>query len=351
MITESFLALSIGALIGLGLFATGMVMLHAGVADARTRRLAPAMEEGRRILATSLSSGRVPTGQDLEHLRGLPRDSVIALVREMSQSLRGEEDPTIRLLAWDLDIVQRAVRLIESRFWWRRLEGTRLLTLFDEARRLRPALPEDRHPLVRAQAAEWAWQNATQAEITALVGLLSDRDGLARHSARDTLIRLGPDASPALAHELSSAHGVEAVPLLEVAGAINDPRLLPEALGLLSDDDSLARALAARLLGSLGGAEAIDEMEELLDDSDPAVRAAAAHGLGQLGYWPVGSRLAARLEDRSWDVRRSAGLALRSIGAPGVLLLRRATGSTDPFAADMARQVLDLGEIHEQVAP
>jgi HEAT repeat protein len=202
---------------------------------------------------------------------------------------------------------------------------------------------------VRAQAAEWTWSGAKRVEISALVGLLDDRDGLVRHSARDTLIRLGPVAAPAVAEDLSSAHGAGALALLEVAGAINDPRLLPGALRLVSDGDSRARELAARILGSLGGAEAIDELAELLDDSDPAVRSAAAHGLGQLGYWPVGSRLATRLEDRAWAVRRSAGLALRSIGAPGVLLLRRATGSADPFAADMARQVLDLGEIHEQI--
>ncbi len=350
MITQSFLLMSILALIALGLLATGMVVIHSSVVEARSRRLAPAVEDARRTLAASLSAGTVPPDEDVERLLRLPRGRLIDLVGEVSQSLRGQRGDVVRRLARELDIVNRGFRLIASRLWWRRLEGTRLLTLFDEARTARLALLEDPHPLVRAQAAEWAWSSARGAEIRALVALLDDGDGFVRHSARDTLIRLGPAAAPAVAEGLSSAHGAGALALLEVAGAINDPRLLPRALRLVSDGHPRARELAARILGSLGGAEAIDELARLLDDSDHAVRSAAAHGLGQLGYWPVGSRLAARLEDHAWDVRRSAGLALRSIGAPGVLLLRRATGSADPFAADMARQVLDLGEINEQIS-
>ena len=43
-----------------------------------------------------------------------------------------------------------------------------------------------------------------------------------------------------------------------------------------------------------------------------------------------------------WLQRTQGGLALRAIGAPGTLFLRRATKSDDRFAADMAHQVLDL---------
>jgi hypothetical protein len=41
-------------------------------------------------------------------------------------------------------------------------------------------------------------------------------------------------------------------------------------------------------------------------------------------------------------VRRQAGLALRALGAPGELLLRRTVAGDDPFAADMARLLLEL---------
>jgi len=48
------------------------------------------------------------------------------------------------------------------------------------------------------------------------------------------------------------------------------------------------------------------------------------------------------LRDQAWVVRREAALALRAMGAPGTLLLRRALTSDDRFAADMAKQVLGL---------
>jgi hypothetical protein len=59
-------------------------------------------------------------------------------------------------------------------------------------------------------------------------------------------------------------------------------------------------------------------------------------------HWQAASQLAEGLRDRAWHVRRDAGLALRSIGAPGALFLRRALKGDDAFAADMAQLVLDL---------
>ena len=61
-------------------------------------------------------------------------------------------------------------------------------------------------------------------------------------------------------------------------------------------------------------------------------------------YWQAGTLLAERLRDERWRVRREAGLALRALGAPGTLFLRRALKGDDRFAADMAQQVLDLPE-------
>jgi hypothetical protein len=43
-------------------------------------------------------------------------------------------------------------------------------------------------------------------------------------------------------------------------------------------------------------------------------------------------------------VRSQSALALRRLGAPGELMLRRALDDADRFAADIARQVLDAPE-------
>jgi HEAT repeat protein len=123
-----------------------------------------------------------------------------------------------------------------------------------------------------------------------------------------------------------------------------DPRFLPAAMRLSEDPVPGARALAAQLLGALGGAESAAQVEALLRDEDAAVRAAAATAVGTLGDWRAAPTLAPLLRDSAWDVRRAAGLALRATGAPGAILLRRAMEDQDAFARDMARQVLDLPE-------
>jgi HEAT repeat protein len=81
---------------------------------------------------------------------------------------------------------------------------------------------------------------------------------------------------------------------------------------------------------------------EHLEDGSPDVRAAALRALGRIGHWPRAPEMADRMRDTSWDVRRAAGLALRDLGSPGILMLRRMTRDANSFASDMAMQVLDL---------
>jgi HEAT repeat protein len=92
----------------------------------------------------------------------------------------------------------------------------------------------------------------------------------------------------------------------------------------------------------VGGAESAERLLELLGDEAFQVRAAAAQSLGRMRHWQAGSGLSERLRDPTWPVRRQAALALRAIGAPGVLFLRRAIKEDDHFASDMAQQILDL---------
>jgi HEAT repeat protein len=109
-------------------------------------------------------------------------------------------------------------------------------------------------------------------------------------------------------------------------------------------EDLGIRVAAARLLGAIADAPAAARLIEMLRDSESRVRAAAAQSLGRMQHWQAASLLAERLRDKTWRVRREAGLALRAIGAPGALFLRKAIKGDDRFAADMAQQVLDLPE-------
>ena len=90
-------------------------------------------------------------------------------------------------------------------------------------------------------------------------------------------------------------------------------RFFSPALTLCHSATPGMRALAATLLGALGGREGVEVLTALLNDDVPEVRTAAARALGKLRYWPAAAALATLLRDRAWDVRREVGLALRSL--------------------------------------
>ncbi len=185
--------------------------------------------------------------------------------------------------------------------------------------------------------------------IDKLLGLLADPSGLCRFTVQDSLIRIGPATVEPLLTFLDSHSGAVLEPALEVALSLADPRFSLPALNLCDDALPQVRALAASLLGALGGSESVDQLTALLHDSVPQVRAAAASSLGKLRHWPSAKWLAVALRDPAWIVRREAGLALRAMGSPGTLFLRQSLTDYDHFAADMAKQVLGLPEMGERV--
>jgi HEAT repeat protein len=127
-----------------------------------------------------------------------------------------------------------------------------------------------------------------------------------------------------------------------LAEALAAPPFLPAGIRFSSSSEPALRARAANLLGAIGDPSTTPELIQMLSDLHPDVRAAAARGLGRMRHWPAAVELAKSLCDSAWLVRRESALALRAVGAPGVLLLRRALKGSDAFAADMARLTLDL---------
>ncbi len=184
--------------------------------------------------------------------------------------------------------------------------------------------------------------------IEQLLLLLTDPSGLCRFTVEGSLVRLGIRAVEPILAFLRKHEGRALAPVLEVALNVPDPHFLEPALKLSHDSSPTVRSAAAALLGVLGGDDAVISLQNLLVDTDSDVRAAAAKSLGKLRHWPVAPLLSKALRDRAWTVRREAGLALRSMGSPGLLCLRRSRTDSDAFAADMARQVLDLVEAGER---
>ena len=263
-------------------------------------------------------------------------------LKEVAASVSGDGAVWIEREAREMGLSEQAARRCRSRRWWHRLRGVRLFGLFGGGGDLVPARLGDAHPLVREAATRWVARHPSPALAEALVTMLDDPERRCRLAAVDALIRLGATAAEPLAAHLSRAVCPGRALALEVATGVADGRFLGSGLRAAGDPDPAVRAQAASLLAAVAGGEPEQALLGLLHDPSERVRVAATRGLGVVSSWTLAPDIARQLSDPAWDVRREAALALVRLGAAGRLYLRRALTDTDPYAADMAHQVLDL---------
>ena len=321
--------------------ALALLFGHGVWLGLRARWVTPRLARGRALLVEATSSAPFDP-EPLRPLRTLSLRLRFRLVIELAAHLSGTRRQNVHGVAHELGLVSAAEALAGSRFWWRRLRGVRTLTVIGGGEQVVPPLLDDPHPVVRAAAADWAAGHPEAVVIERLLAHLADPSSLCRFTVRDSLLRMRARVVEPLARYLDTHQGAGLEPALDVAAALAAPVFLQPACRFARSPEAQVRARAAELIGAIGGGEAVDALAELLLDPEPEVRSAAADAVGKLGHWPGAVAVARLLRDPSWRVRRAAGLALREMGSPGVLMLRRALRDADPFAADMARQVLDL---------
>jgi len=231
---------------------------------------------------------------------------------------------------------------------WRRELAARRLALVPSAasvKALRRALRRGPEPVSLAAAHALARAR----DRAALRWLLANPQVIERRSRRQMASLLSAYGRHGLA-EIASAfeRGIEH-PVLELAAMDT-----LGAGGYRGARDRLERALAsgnleqriasARALGRLEAVECATSLLAALRDEAWQVRAQAARSLGSVRATIAITALAARLTDRSWWVRRHAAYALGSLGVDGRETLRRiAASSPDPYARDMAQEVLEGG--------
>jgi len=297
------------------------------------------LEQGRDALVAVLASG------DVDRLPGvlvtMPRRELIRLLTDIAPSIGGPHRDMIVQLAARLGLTEAATRWLRSPFWWRRLQGARLLTLVGRDAGTLAGLATDRHALVRAQWAEALGWHRFPGGAEALIPLLADESGHVRYTARESLMLLGPAAKPAIVHALERESPPDLLVLLEVAAAIASVDALAVGLRHSRSDNPQVRVRAARLLRAIGAADAAARLVELLEDPSAMVRAAAATAIGSIAHWPGALALSRRLDDPDWEVRTMSSVALQRLGAPGELLLRRARDAGTGPGAEVARQVLE----------
>jgi len=343
MVSERLLDVIMLVEVALLALAVSLFFLHGVWLQLTARRMEKLSKIGRESLARLATRGIVNV-EDVEVLKNLPPDVQNITALEISRSLSGTGKERLRFVAQQIGVIDRARALCQQQRWARRLRGARILSRLDVPDPLVLKLLADPHPAVRAQAAEWAAAQPSVEVISAMLELLADPATQARFAVQNALLRMGNVIAGPLSTFLETHSDRAAEAGLRVAESVAEPRFLASALRLSRAENIGVREAAAKLLGAIAGAEPAARLVEMLADGDSHVRAAAASALGRMHYWQAGSQLAERLRDQRWHVRREAGLALRAIGAPGTLLLRRALKGDDRFAADMAQQVLDLPE-------
>jgi HEAT repeats len=327
--------------VGLLVLAIGLLFLHGLWLYFHDRRLLKRTTAARDSLTRLVTSAFINV-EDTDALGKLPHDAQVTAFLEISRNLSGAGKERLRFIAARVGLIDRARKLCDSRMWTRRLRGARILSRLDVSDPVVEKLLGDPHPALRAQAAEWAAAQPSVPVISAMLGLLADPATQARFAVQNALLRMGGVVAGPLAAFLETHSGRAVEAGLRVAESLAEVSFCPAALTLSGDEDAGIRVAAARLLGAIGGAAVAERLTELLRDEDSKVRAAAAFSLGRMQHWQSAPQIAECLRDPKWRVRRDAGLALRAIGAPGALFLRRALKGDDRFAADMAQQVLDL---------
>lgn len=337
-----FSGLNIAILIEVGIIAMCFVFVlwHAAATNANTVRARPQLDRSNHIVNTFLTSQTISKA-DRRWVGSFSVRKRVALFSRFAGIFEGEELLRIHELAELTGLVKVAKRRCRSRLWARRLEGARLFTAIGGGHENVLPLFHDPHEEVRAGAAEWAASHPDDDVINNLLPLLSDESGFCLFVVKDSFIRLGSTAATALLGYLES-HDDPSEDAIEVATWISDARLLPTGLRLKSHPTPSKRAAALALLASIGGPDALTAATDALQDDEVTVRIAALNALARIGHWSVTSAVAKALRDPEWNVRFAAATTLHSLGAPGILSLRRALRDEDQFAADMARHILDV---------
>jgi hypothetical protein len=286
-------------------------------------------------------------GQAVVAAAALPIRARSEALSVLAATIEGEHRGQLTHVARLTGVVDHASRATRSRRRASRLRGVRILGRIGATPGHLTELLTDPWDEIRLEAARLVLIDRDAEAVTGLIRLLNDPSPHVRFVAKDTLIRCGAAATDevlaSLQHDGDDA--LQRAALLEIAVHVAEPAFLPLTARFAGDRDPRVRVHAAQLAAAVGARASVVMLIDLLGDADEEVRAAATEGLGQIGHWRAAPMLVSRLTDPAWRVRQAAGLALRRLGAPGVLYLRRALDGTDRYGRDMARQILDLPDV------
>lgn len=186
-------------------------------------------------------------------------------------------------------------------------------------------------------------------DLAALRWIL-DHPGVLARRPRNVLAALfrsfgrkgGPVLAAALEQEFEHPHVECAV--IDAVGRMHERSARAAIERRLRSPILDARIAACRALGEMQAVESGTSLLAALRDDAWQVRAQAARALGRARVMIALHTLPSKLSDPSWWVRRHSAYALGEMGHEGQSALRHIVDSSnDPYARDMAREVLEGG--------
>ena len=315
----------------------------------RHRRLESRAARVRATLGPMLAAwaGGDPAAGELEWLAGLSRSdgrTAVVLAVEALPGLGPEGAVRVREALRRSGLTAREHGRLAARTAPDRAEACRFAGRLGAAE-IVPALVErlrDRDPLVRREAIRALGDLGAVEAVDAIVetiDALGEWDNLLLVMA---LVRLGPGIAPRVGALLADGGSpLRTKALLQVVGrhgVAADPGLVRT---LAAHADPEVRVEAVRALGALPpGPETAAVCLSAMDDPAWPVRALAARSLGRIGDARAIDRLARAMGDPAYWVRHNVADAIGALGEPGATALRAALEDPNPFVRDMAAQML-----------
>jgi hypothetical protein len=281
-------------------------------------------------------------------MRALPRGTAIGYAALLArQTIPPEQRDELALALRGEAWIASAVAQRHSRFWWRRLEAARALSLVGEAkdREAVLALLDDSHPAVQIAAVS----ALLRVQDPELLGAVLDRvfafPKVVRQYLTSALWHSRGRIGDVLRRRIFDGGEPFALAAwIDLAAAIDDPEAVAAAVAHQQHASPAVRRAVAEALRRRPARDTQQALERLVTDDEPSVREAAARSLGELGVSGSVPVLAPLLSDAVWTVRLQAAVSLAQTGERGRTALRNARAGQDRFAREMAAMVSGLSD-------
>jgi HEAT repeat protein len=285
---------------------------------------------------------------DFGRLSRFDRKLVRAILLGLSLDLKGDTGDAIGTLYRSLGFLKGDLARLTS---WRATTRARAageLGLVRYSGAVPALLQACSDPDVRVrQAAVWSvGQIGGTAALHSIIRLLGDPSRAVAQRAQEVLAVRGREVSGAiLTYIENTASRAGRLAAIELLGLLRLTAASTLLIGFMNDPDPEVRVKSVKAAAATEDPRFLEVFHARLEDPSWAVRCQAAKGLSLLGTPASVLRLAAALRDQHWWVRFYAATALAESGPAGEEALSSALADPDPSVRDMARYLLERGDI------